>query len=123
MGKELICCVVVVYPEVSFAFHRERHTGVFSQRIVHLHPQTTEADIQHTYPPPIFLRSKRKKFSYVVEEADPGRNVDLLLDPEGVPGIRIEVYRYVDFGLVGYSLHLCRSWGRHWTGTFGGGGG
>ena len=37
-------------------------------------------------------RLKKKEISYVVEEADPGRNGDLLLDPEGVPGIRIEVY-------------------------------
>lgn len=64
---------------------------------------------------------KKRKNSYVVEETDPCRNVDLLLDPEGVPGIRIEVYRHVDFGFVGYPFDFCRSWVRHRSGSFRGG--
>jgi len=58
----------------------------------------------------------------MVEETDPGRNVDLLLDPESVPGIRIEVYRHFYFGFVGYSLDLCCSWLCHLLGPSGGGG-
>jgi len=56
----------------------------------------------------------------MVEETDPGRNADLLFGPEGVPWIGIEVYRYVYFGFVGYSLELRRSWAIHWLGYSGG---
>ena len=65
-------------------------------------------------------RSRKGKISYVVEEADPGRNGDLLLDPEGVSGVRIEVYRYVYCGFVSHSLDLCRSWDIHWSSGDGG---
>ena len=56
----------------------------------------------------------------MVEKTDTGSNADLLFDPEGVPWIGIEVYRYVDFSFVGYSLELCRSWAIHWPGSSGG---
>jgi len=52
----------------------------------------------------------------MVEETDPSRNVDLLLDPESIPGIRIKVYRHFYFGFVGYSLDLCSSWLCHLLG-------
>lgn len=64
--------------------------------------------------------SVKKKNSDMVEETDSGRNVDLLLDPESVSGIRIEVYRHFYFGFVGYSLDLCSSWLCHLLGPSGG---
>ena len=59
----------------------------------------------------------------MVEETDPGRDVDLLLDPVGVPGICIEVYRHIYFGFVGVAFDLCSSWFSHRLGYSGGGGG
>lgn len=56
------------------------------------------------------VEKKGEKISYVVQETYPGRDVDFLLDPEGVPGIRIEVYGDLYFGFVGRSVELCRSW-------------
>lgn len=64
-----------------------------------------------------FLRPSRK-VSYVVEESDARRNADHLLDPEGVPGVRVEVYGYIYIGFVGHSLDLRRPWLVHWLEPF-----
>lgn len=64
----------------------------------------------HTTKKSLELQLKGNFFSYVVEEPDPGRNADFLLDFEGVAGIRVEVYRYIYFGFVGHSLDLCCPW-------------
>jgi len=58
----------------------------------------------------VSLRIKERRISYVVEKPDPCRNFDFLLDSEGVPGVRIEVYRHFYFGFVGESFDLCSSW-------------
>lgn len=62
--------MVIVYPEISFAFQRERYAGVLSQGVVHLHPQQSRekdsACASH------FVDKAYKKISDVVEETDPG---------------------------------------------------
>jgi hypothetical protein len=114
---------MIVYPEISFAFHRERHAGMLSQGVVHLYPQQPKQTEENSAYASRFVHEKKRKekISYMVEETDPGRNADLLFGLEGVPGIRIEVYRYVYFGFVGHSLDLCRSWALHWPKVFGSG--
>ena len=105
---------MIIYPEISFTFHRQRHPRVLSQGMVHLYTQQPkqikERKIQYINLPR-FVHDQKERISYVVEETYPGRDADLLFDPESVPRIRIEVYRYIYFGFVGYSLDLCRSWG------------
>ena len=103
--------MVIVYPEISFAFQREGHAGVFCQSVEHLQPKRSKE--MWGFP------QLSEKMSYVVEESDPGRNADFLLDPEGVAGIGIEVYGYVYFGFVGHPLDLRDSWLGHQLGPVG----
>jgi hypothetical protein len=63
----LICCVMIVNPEISFAFHSEAHMPVLGERVVHLHTLMLTQfsyDILH--------------YTHMVKKSDSSRHIDHL---------------------------------------------
>lgn len=99
--SRLICRVVVVDVQVALARHLERHARVLRERMEHLHVKSSN---QHPYNRE---GTQRGGAAYVVEEADPGGDADLLLVARA--GLAVEVDRDADLRLRRLALNHCRA--------------
>jgi len=80
-NRRVLGCVVVVDPEVAFRLERERHAAVLREGVVH-----------------------------VIEETNPGRDVDGLLGRRA--GLAVQIDGHFDDCLVGFARY-CRGAGCH----------
>lgn len=72
--------MVVVYPEIALAFHRERHTGMLRKRSVHLNVRVMS----------LSEGSCHYGHAYMVEETDTSGDTDILLISRA--GLAVQVH-------------------------------
>ncbi len=89
--------MVVVYVQVALARELERHARVLRQSMVHL----SEATYRQLHSKSMLAHSAARE-TYVIQEADPGGDGDLLLVPRA--GLAVQVDRDADLGLVRLAL-------------------